>query len=186
MTRDIASLAQVFIEATRATCVDADTVTQGLAAVFAAVAPQAKNELKKRRLAWKAQPFFARYQRETGVSRDDICAPSTGGKHRPDPLTPRRDAFVAMLLESAEPTFSVYQAAAIVCRNREAVRKTYARHKGRMATAAVEKGKVFRFASDIDSDAALAAEPSPYLGREAIGTAGRDEVRVAARKEKAR
>jgi len=134
MSRDLASLAHVFLETTGAACIDADTVARGLAAVLAAAAPQAKNELKKRRLSWKAQPFFARYQRATGITRDEICAPSTGGKHRPDPLTPHRDAFVAMLIESAEPAFSVYQVAAIACRNREAVRKAYARHKARTAT----------------------------------------------------
>ena len=133
MTSDIYLLAQVFLETTGAACIDADTVAQGLAAVLAAAAPQAKNELKKRRLPWMAQPFFARYQRATGITGDEICAPSTSGKHRPDPLTPRRDAFVAMLLESAEPKFSMYQVAAIVCRNREAVRKAYARHKARTA-----------------------------------------------------
>jgi len=50
---------------------------------------------------------------------------------------------------------------------------------------AVDHGLVFRFASDVDNDASLAAEENPYLSREAIGTGGRDEVRVA-RKEKAR
>jgi len=52
--------------------------------------------------------------------------------------------------------------------------------------AVVAAGLVFRFASDVDNDAALAAEANPYLSREAIGTGGRDEVRVAVRKEKAR
>ncbi len=47
---------------------------------------------------------------------------------------------------------------------------------------AVAEGRVFRFASDLDMERALAAEnDNPYLSRSVVGTAGRDETLVTAK-----
>jgi hypothetical protein len=105
-------------------------------------APRADDEIRKRRLTVKSRPFFARYERETGVTKAEItAAPVTGGGagsgSPSDPLTPHRDAFASMLIESKAPRFSLHEVAIIVGRNRAAVRRAHARHEARQKAAAM-------------------------------------------------
>lgn len=122
---------------------DSDRAAVALAALFEALAgPRTVNEIRRRRLEVKARPFFAAYERTTGITRAEITAAAltgggTGSGAPSDPLTPHRDAFVSMLIESKAPRFSLRDVAKIVCRNREAVRRAHARHKARQEEAAM-------------------------------------------------
>lgn len=142
MKADLPSLARTFLAAAGLTCADEESVTRGLVAVFKALeAPRTDNEIRRRRLDVKARQFFAAYERETGVTKAELTAPAAkgggaGGGAPSDPLTRHREAFVARLLESEAPRFTVGEVAAIMGRDRKAVRNAYARHLARGAAAA--------------------------------------------------
>ena len=114
---------------------DLDRAATAIVALLEALAgPATVNEIRKRQLDTKARPFFAAFERDTGITKAELTAPAirgggagNGAGTTADPLTTHREAFAKTLVGSSKPRFSLGEVAEIMGRSREAVRRLYAK-----------------------------------------------------------